>query len=327
MTSAQRKRIYNEAVKILEKSTLSRNELFIRVATRLGLSSKEIADSHTASKGQSLRADFGAVLEAMIGRGLLTEADGILALKESRPVTVKALECEREILSMLRERSMSRYEIRSRLEEIFGTKKTATQKDDHVLFSYLGQILKRLVNERTLVISGNRYAISNKKAAIIGDISSVLELKAEFLDRLHARGGEFFEHYFVTLLSKYLAKHGKTVTESYVTGGSSDGGIDGVVKTVDCLGFRETIMIQTKNRNTYASETDVRGFFGAVCAKMGSRGIFVTTSDFHSQAAAFLTSIDNCVGVNGDKIFDMATECAFGIKKRDGKYVIDEKVI
>ncbi len=327
MTSAQRKRVYNEIVRALEKKPLTRAELFSHVAARLGLNEMEIKDTSTDGKGCRFRADFGTVLEALCGRGLLSENDGKLGLRESTPVTIKAFQCEREILSMLSSRPMSKYEIRSTLEAIFGTKRTATQKDDHVLFSYLGQILKRLVNERTLVLSGDKYSISAKKAAIIGDINSTLELKAEFLDKLHARGGEFFEHYFLTLVSKYLAKHGKTVTDSSVTGGASDGGIDGIVKTVDCLGFRETVMIQTKNRNTYASETEVRGFYGAVCAKMGSRGIFVTSSDFHAAAAAFLASIDNCVGVNGDKIFEMAAECLYGIKKRDGKYIIDEKVI
>jgi hypothetical protein len=33
------------------------------------------------------------------------------------------------------------------------------------------------------------------------------------------------------------------------------------------------------------------------------------------------------VGVNGTKIFEMAMECAYGIKKQGGKYVIDERVL
>ena len=327
MTANERKRIYSEIVRVLERGAFKRTKLFESVAVRLGLSEAEIKDTCTGGKSCKIRAAFGEVLEAMLGRGLIKENDGLFTLTESKPVTVKALECEREILTMLAIRSMTKHEIRAKLEEIFGTGKTATERDDHVLFSHLGQILKRLVSERTLVLTGDTYAISEKKVAIIGDINSMLELKTEFLDKLHSKGGEFFEHYFLKLLSLYLTKKGKTVTESYVTGGASDGGIDGVIKTVDCLGFRETIMVQTKNRITHVPETEVRGFYGAVCAKMGSRGIFVTSSDFHSSAAKFLASIDNCVGVNGTRIFEMAAECSFGIKKSNGKYVIDNKII
>ena len=125
------------------------------------------------------------------------------------------------------------------------------------------------------------------------------------------------------LLEKYLVRCGKTVVESYVTGGAEDGGIDGIARTVDSLGFKETIMVQTKNRLDETSETDVRGFYGAVCAAQGSRGIFATTSDFHAMAKKLLDSIDNCVGINGDKIFSMACDTSYGIKREKGKLVLD----
>ena len=155
----------------------------------------------------------------------------------------------------------------------------------------------------------------------------MLSLKADFIARIHARGGEFFENYLVTLLSKYYKRHGYTVEEAYVTGGSADGGIDGVIKTVDGLGFRETVMIQTKNRIELSSETDVRGFYGAVCASGGTRGIFVSASDFHSTARDFLLGVDNCVGINGRKLFSLAVECSYGIKKSGGKLTVDERII
>ena len=128
-------------------------------------------------------------------------------------------------------------------------------------------------------------------------------------------------------LEKYMKKHNKTVIKSYVTGGSDDGGIDGVIETVDLLGFRETTMVQMKNRAENSSETDVRGFYGAVCAKQGSRGIFATTAGFHSSALSLLDSIPNCVGVDGDKIFSMAIETGYGIKKTAGELSLDEKII
>ena len=99
------------------------------------------------------------------------------------------------------------------------------------------------------------------------------------------------------------------------------------MKTEDSLGFRETVMVQTKNRVETANETTVRGFYGAVCARQGSRGIFATISDFHPAASELLDSIDNCVGVNGDKIFSMACDTSYGILRENSRLKIDSGVI
>ena len=100
-----------------------------------------------------------------------------------------------------------------------------------------------------------------------------------------------------------------------------------MVRTIDSLGFKETIMVQTKNRSETTTETTVRGFYGAVCAQQGSRGIFVTISDFHPSAIKLLNSIDNCVGINGDKIFSMACDTSYGIKREGDKLTIDKEII
>ena len=156
----------------------------------------------------------------------------------------------------------------------------------------------------------------------------MLTLKESFLSRLHKRGGEFFEVYFMTLLGKFYEKNGKTVLSNSTMGGSADGGVDGIIETVDCLGFRETIMVQTKNRSDKTTEITVRGFYGAVCAKQGSRGIFATTSDFHEGATAFLEAIDNCVGVDGAMIFKMACKTHYGIKRcSTGNLIVDTAII
>ena len=50
-------------------------------------------------------------------------------------------------------------------------------------------------------------------------------------------------------------------------------------------------------------------------------------SDFHPGAKIFLSGIDNCVGINGDDIFKMACDCLYGIKKKSGKLMIDNKIL
>ena len=317
------KRVYREILNILATSSLDRARIIEAVVAKLigecGIGECEVG------RVTKLRGDVGAVISEMEDGGLIVLSEGgRYTLASSKPVALRAEGCESEMLKLLRERPMTKAEIRDALIKTFGTDKTASTKDDNILFSLIGQVARRLVNFGIVEIHESKYRIAPEKQAKLGDM---LSLKADFTARLHSKGGEFFEHYILTLLSKHLSKNGKTVTESYVTGGSMDGGVDGIIRTVDTLGFREYIMIQAKNRLETTNETTVRGFYGAVCAMQGSRGIFATTSDFHPAAEAFLDGIDNCVGLNSDGIFKMAIECLYGIKRRDGKYFIDTKIL
>lgn len=314
-------KIYRLVIDELEKGHTERSALIERTVERL------CNDGSCPPDRSLLRGEVGAVITEMEDKGVIKVASDSFRLNTTRPVALRAENCEREVVALLRERPMSRATIRARMVEFFGTDKTATQKDDQTLYSLIGQVLKRLQTLGVITLEGGMYSIAPEKAARVDDITSMLALKAEFITRLHSKGGEFFEHYIITLLSKHLAKCGKTVTDARTLGGAADGGIDGIIKTVDTLGFREVIMVQAKNRVEITVETTVRGFYGAVCAAQGSRGVFATTSDFHPTALAFLDSIDNCVGVNGQRIFEMAIECQYGTKRRHGKYVIDTKVL
>lgn len=326
--NATHTKIYRTIVDALESTPLPRNGLVERTISRLGLTKEELADKSVGSVQNNLRARIGAVINEMHARDLIgLDEMGRYYLVTARPVVIRIERCEKEIIKALSERPMLKAELRDRLKEIFETAKTATTRDDDMLSTYMGQILKRLCALGAVSFVGNQYILAPEISAKADDVNALLALKADYIRRVHEKGGEFFEHYFMQLLKKYMVKHGRTVLECYVTGGSDDGGIDGVIKTEDSLGFRETTMVQTKNRIEMASETEVRGFYGAVCAKRGTRGIFATTSDFHSSAKKFADPLDDCVIIGGDTLFKMAIECSFGIKKVAEKLEIDGKII
>lgn len=321
------RKIYNAVLDALDKEALDRRALIGAAISAFSLSKDELSDTSTNGRLNLIRSMSGTVINEMHSRSIISRDKNFLYHKNTdKPVAIRLEECEEELIALLREAPRTRTELRERLVKHFETDKTSTQKDDNKLFTYIGQILKRLVLEHLLETDGSLYKIAPRRAAEIKNRHEVLSLKADFLALIHSKGGEFFEHYFMNLLEKYFIRCGKTVIESYVTGGSLDGGIDGIAKTVDSLGFKETIMVQTKNRNDPTNETDVRGFYGAVCAAQGSRGIFAVTSDFHPMAKRFLDSIDNCVGVNGDKIFAMAVDTSYGIKRDGNSLVIDGEV-
>ncbi len=321
-------KIYKIITETLESKTYSRRALITRCIEVLGLSREEMADRRTNSRQNILRSRIGTVINEMQESGVLSlDKDGKYRLVTEGPVAVRIERCESEMVKALSERSMTKAALREHIKRVLGADKTPSTKDDDKVFAYVGQLLKRLSAEGALTSDGMLYSLSPKLVARADDINAMLSLKSDFLARIHRRGGEFFENYFMALIEKYVLKHGKSVIECYVVGGSEDGGIDGIIKTQDALGFRETIMVQTKNRVEITSETDVRGFYGAVCASRGSRGIYAITSDFHTGAKKFLDALDDCVGLNGERLFSMALECLYGIKRTGNGYAVDDRII
>ena len=326
--SAPYSKIYRFIIDSLENGRFDRRALISAVVSRFELSAEECEDCSVFGVKNNLRSRIGSVINDMETRELIAnDSNGLYYLVSARPVIVRIERCEKEILKALTDSPMTKGQIREHLVGVFGTDKTASQRDDDTLLSFMGRTLKQLLAMGVINCTDGIYSLSKRASARADDMNAMLALRSDFISALHAKGGEFFENYFMKLLSRYSERHGKRIVECYVTGGSADGGIDGIMKTEDALGFRETVMVQTKNRVDIASETDVRGFWGAVCAKGGSRGIYATTSDFHSGAEEFAASIDNCVCVNGHKIFKMAMECSFGIRKSAEGYIVDLKKI
>ena len=326
MTQRLHKKIYSSIAFLLDRSMLSREELLIGVCSRI-MSARERDGELFVGGETKLRGEVGAVIDELISAGLIECRSDCFRLTAASPVILRAEACEKEILRELAKSPLTKSELRARLAVTLGTAKTLTMKDDNILTSLMGRTLARLESFGLIRLIDGAYTVEESKSAKLDDIDALLTVKGELLSRIHSRGGEFFEHYFMTLLGKYMVKHGKRVTSNKVMGGSADGGIDGIIDTVDSLGFKETIMVQMKNRLESTNETAVRGFWGSVCARGGSRGIFATTSDFHPSAHDFMDSIDNCVGIDGDKIFSMACECLYGIKRRGGKLAVDTRVV
>ena len=320
--------IYRCIVTTLEAGAKDRQTLIAKCVESMGLSREELNDKTVNSRQNILRSSFGTVINEMLADKLISlDNTGKYHLLAEKPIAVRLERCESEIFKALAHGEMARREIRTHVLKALGADRTPSTKDDEKIYEFIGQILKRLISEGLVINGGELYSIAPHIIARADDVAAMLSLKSEFIGRIHKRGGEFFENYFMALLGRYVERHGKIVNECATVGGKNDGGIDGILKTTDTLGFRETIMVQTKNRIEMTSETDVRGFFGAVCARQGSRGIYAITSDFHKGAKSFLDAIDNCVGINGNQLFKMALECSYGIKKNGKGFTVDDKII
>ena len=324
MNSTVHKKIYKTVIDVLATGSLSHKELIEESINRLY---DGIDVSGRLGDFTEIRGLIGSVVAEMKSDGAILYDSGVYSVGAEGPIPLRMEKCEKEIVTLLSSGAKNKAEIRSSLRRTFKTDVTPSDADDRILYNYMGQILRRLIDTGIIELSGVLYSLKAETRADKDNINDMMTLKSEFLSRLHRKGGEFFEHYILTLLKKNEEAYGKTVTECRTTGGAMDGGVDGIIKTVDYLGFRETVLIQAKNRTDMTSETVARGFLGAVYANGGTKGIFATTSDFHPAAKLFLNGIDNCVGINAEDIFKMACEHLYGIKKKSGKLVVDNKIL
>lgn len=331
MTKTERKRLQDYAwrsvVDCLEKyGRASDHKILAFSVDGYKLTTQEKQDKTPNGKRNTIRSLTGTALAELKKNGTVAEEAGENYLVKEKPVIVKEDRCEKEALSLLAKTSMTKAELFRALEEKVGTSKTSTKTDDATLRSVCGCVLKRLLGDGVICLSGGKYSLVKRETVVYSeDGTGERDLQSVFLKKLHGLGGAFFERFFMNLLDCYCRQAGKTVKKCQVVGGSADGGIDGIIETVDPLGFREIVMVQTKCRGeNHVTEKEVREFYGATCAQKGSRGIYATTSTFHRGAKDFLAGIDNCVGVDGERLFSLARQCSYGVKKAKNGYVLDE---
>lgn len=206
-----------------------------------------------------------------------------------------------------------------------GAFSTPTLKDDMIIKSTVGSIVSKMVDDG-MAYKKNGNIVPTPSLSKNGKITRG---KTEFLRKIHNLGGAFFEEYTVRLLEKYYALIGCKVITAFRSGGSNDGGIDGILKIEDQLGFVDTVYIQCKNRSSDNTVTtkEVREFYGAMTAMQGTRGIYATTASFHCEAEKFLNSLYNCVGIDGDVIYRLALKTQYGLIGTGSDVKIDETVI
>ena len=322
--------------KLSKAGRLRRKQLIEAGIAALGMERGADADLSPGAPLTMMKSRLGMVLTGLIHAGSIREDEaGYLQLERAQDIEFAPAAIRAFIIRTLEERGLLGKQELYRLAEIhFGTDRTATKQDDNALRSVMGRCLVEMEKERAVVKTTRGYrpgAPGDYPATELGgylrQAAEGGDLKRCFLEAIHTKGGEWFESYCVRLLRAYYLSEGKLVDEGFVTGGSDDGGIDGVIHTTDDLGYRETVLMQMKNRHAVMTAKDVREFYGAVCAENGSRGIFITLSSFHPEAQKLLDKVDNLTGVNGDKLFEIARRCKLGLLEKNGRLCIDEALL
>ncbi|MBR2024482.1 MAG: restriction endonuclease, partial [Clostridia bacterium] len=295
-----------------------------------GMSQQDIGVVTATNKGGRIRSYIATTFnDLLMKKNLIREGDGYVLAKEEL-IIVTEDQCEAQILTLLHKNSRTKNEIYAELEKSFKIKSTLSNRDDIMLRTVAGVVIANLVSENRIEYDGSKYC-ERRQTAITDSDSTPLpeeEFKKKLFKRLWFLGGSHFEKFCSNVLEKYFSMIGQFVVYCDITGGSEDGGIDIIIETIDRLGFYEKMMVQTKCRDhTHVTEKEVREFYGALNVLGGSRGIYITSTTFHENAQKVLDSVNNCIGIDGDKLFELIKETGYGITKtKNGCYLLDPAI-
>tara|TARA_R110002094_G_scaffold82884_3_gene87758 strand:+ start:155 stop:1060 length:906 start_codon:yes stop_codon:yes gene_type:complete len=144
-------------------------------------------------------------------------------------------------------------------------------------------------------------------------------LASELLDTVKQGSPAFFEQLVVDLMLA-MGYGGSREEAGKATKLSADGGIDGMINE-DRLGL-DTIYLQAKRWEGTVGRPEIQKFAGALQGFRAKKGVFITTSDFSSEALNFVENIENkIVLINGEQLTELMVEYSLGVNTKD-TYVV-----
>lgn len=155
------------------------------------------------------------------------------------------------------------------------------------------------------------------------------DLSAELLKSVRGCSPSFFERLVIDVLVK-MGYGGSRKEAGKAIGRSGDEGIDGIINE-DRLGL-DVIYIQAKRWQTTIGRPEIQKFAGALQGHRAKKGIFITTSDFSSEAKDYVAKIDSkIVLIDGEQLVQFMIDYNVGVtpdklyetKKIDNDYFIE----
>jgi restriction system protein len=139
------------------------------------------------------------------------------------------------------------------------------------------------------------------------------QLAADLLERVHTVEPAFFEKLVVDLLIA-MGYGGSRKEAGKAIGQSGDEGIDGIINE-DKLGL-DVVYIQAKrwaSGNT-VGRREVQMFTGSLEGKRASKGVFITTSTFTSDARSYVQTISKkIVLIDGEELAQLMIDHGVGV--------------
>lgn len=136
-------------------------------------------------------------------------------------------------------------------------------------------------------------------------------LASELLELMAKMDPYKFEQLVVDLLFA-MGYGGSRAEAAKVTKKSGDEGIDGIINE-DRLGL-DVIYIQAKRWQATVGRVEIQNFVGALVGKHATKGVFITTSDFNSNAAEYAKSVHHkVILIDGQRLAELMIEYGIGV--------------
>ena len=138
-------------------------------------------------------------------------------------------------------------------------------------------------------------------------------LTTELLDQLSKVDPFRFEQIVLDLLVA-MGYGGSRMEAAEVTQKTNDEGIDGVIKE-DRLGL-DVIYIQAKRWKSNVGRQEIQSFVGALAGKKANKGIFITTSDFNSNAIEYAAGLhQKVILIGGRRLAELMIDHNIGVSE------------
>ncbi len=155
-------------------------------------------------------------------------------------------------------------------------------------------------------------------------------LAVEIQQKLKSCSPSFFERLVVEVIVK-MGYGGTRQDAGKAIGRSGDGGIDGIIKE-DKLGL-DTIYIQAKRWENTVGRPEIQKFVGALTGQRAKKGLFISTSNFSSDAMDYVSRVDTkIVLIDGEMLAQLMIDhnvgvsiiASYDLKKIDSDYFTEE---
>jgi restriction system protein len=149
-----------------------------------------------------------------------------------------------------------------------------------------------------------------------------IAVAADLLTRLRTGSPEFFERAVLELLA--AMGYGGIQGNAVHTGGSGDGGIDGVLDQ-DALGLNR-VHVQAKRygEGNTIGRPDIQRFAGALGDRGASQGVFVTTSRFSREALDTADRAREKIAlIDGNRLVELMIKYKVGVQVKRSVEVVE----
>jgi restriction system protein len=136
---------------------------------------------------------------------------------------------------------------------------------------------------------------------------------SQLLQRLRDEDPEFLEQTVLKLL--HAMGYGSSEDDLQHLGGSGDGGVDGVIKQ-DKFGLDQIYVQAKRYESNVVGRPQIQNFVGALSGKHATRGVFITTSQFSSDAEDFAKNVPQyrIILIDGEDLVQLMIEHKVGVR-------------